>query len=186
MRYLLEAVGARGAGRLLSRVGGDCPDPRSVPELHTALALGGGVELELAAADTPESAAAARWLLECAGRLGVAKPVGFFVVRGLAPGSLTGAAELFDQAVVRLLRRRGEAYVGVTSGWRVLSIYLALAAWVSGAVPVYVDRSGGLHALPRVSLGVEDLPRELLYREDGRPRRWLEELSRSGRRFSSP
>ncbi|WP_231818655.1 hypothetical protein [Thermoproteus tenax] len=88
---------------------------------------------------------------------------------------------------MRLLRRKRqvEAYVGLTSGWRILSIYLALAAWVAGAVPVYVDKSGVLHALPRVALRAEDLPRELLYREDGRPRRWFEELSRSGQPSSS-
>ncbi|MEZ0248575.1 MAG: hypothetical protein ABWJ97_04820, partial [Thermoproteus sp.] len=86
MTYLLEPCGvsilkAMGVKSPLERIDGRrCPDPREVPELHTAVALGGDVELELAATDTQAGLAAARAVSICAERLGVARPVGYFVV----------------------------------------------------------------------------------------------------------
>ncbi|MEL9991513.1 MAG: hypothetical protein QXP98_07000 [Thermoproteus sp.] len=189
MTYLLEPCGVSilrhmGAEGPLARLdAAKCPDPRKVPELHTAMALGGEVELELAATDTQAGLAAARAVLTCAERLGVAKPVGYFVVKRLGPSSLEGAADLLDKAVVRLLRRGG--YVGLTSGTKPQAFYLLLAAWIAGAQPIYVDASGKVHLLPKVQVDLKSLPKELLY--DGeRPRRWVEELIRSGRLSSSP
>jgi len=186
--YLLAAAGV--SILRFVKVGGpagrvdvsSCPKPWEVPELHMAAALG-GVELELAASDTAEGVAAARAVLLCAERLGVARPVGFFVVKRFGPGSLEGAADLLDKAVVRLLRRGG--YVGLTSGSKPQVFYLLLAAWIAGAQPVYVDVGGGVHLLPRVEVRVESLPRELLYAGD-RPRVWVLELIRSGRLSSLP
>ncbi|MEM1598014.1 MAG: hypothetical protein QXP31_10720 [Pyrobaculum sp.] len=189
MTYLLQPCGVSilkkiGVKRPLDKIrGAQCPDPREVPELHTALALGGGVELELAATDTPQGVAAARAVLYCAEALDVAKPVGYFVVKRLAPGSLEGAADLLDKAVARLLKRGG--YVGITPGTKPQAAYLLLAAWIAGAEAVYVDAGGRIHRLPRVEVRVETLPRELLY-QGGRPRQWVEELIRSGRLSSPP
>mgnify|MGYP001770749198 CR=1 FL=1 len=177
MTYLLSAAGlsilrafgiGKGEARAVARLDkfrGRCPDPRKVAELHTALVLsraaGGPVDLELIAADAPDSILAARLLVMCAEETKAARPLGFVTVKRFTPGSYEGAAEFLAAAVARLSAARGDRYVSITAGFNLEAVYLALAGWIAGAQVIYVDEAGNIHRIPPVSIAPDDLPPEL-------------------------